>query len=215
MAYYVVVGLGRFGHYLSLTLAERGADVVVIDKEVNAVEAIKDRVFQAVIGDGTSRNVLENLGVANAEAVIVALGPKMEESLLTVHNLKEIGVKRIVAKANSDAHGKILEALGADEIIFAEKETAVRVGHRLGNRNLLDFLPLNDRYSIREIVVPEHFIGKSLRELDLRSRFEVNVIAIKRMEEILFPGGESLLNSNDHLVVLGSEKALNRLTPQE
>ncbi len=215
MAYYVVVGLGRFGHYLSLTLAERGADVVVIDKEVNAVEAIKDRVFQAVIGDGTSRNVLENLGVANAEAVIVALGPKMEESLLTVHNLKEIGVKRIVAKANSDAHGKILEALGADEIVFAEKETAVRVGHRLGNRNLLDFLPLNDRYSIREIVVPEHFIGKSLRELDLRSRFEVNVIAIKRMEEILFPGGESLLNSNDHLVVLGSEKALNRLTPQE
>ena len=215
MAYYVVVGLGRFGHYLSLTLAERGADVVVIDKEVNAVEAIKDRVFQAVIGDGTSRNVLENLGVANAEAVIVALGPKMEERLLTVHNLKEIGVKRIVAKANSDAHGKILEALGADEIIFAEKETAVRVGHRLGNRNLLDFLPLNDRYSIREIVVPEHFIGKSLRELDLRSRFEVNVIAIKRMEEILFPGGESLLNSNDHLVVLGSEKALNRLTPQE
>lgn len=215
MAYYVVVGLGRFGHYLSLTLAERGADVVVIDKDVNAVEAIKDRVFQAVIGDGTSRNVLENLGVANAEAVVVALGPKMEESLLTVHNLKEIGVKRIVAKANSDAHGKILEALGADEIIFAEKETAVRVGHRLGNRNLLDFLPLNDRYSIREIVVPEHFIGKSLRELDLRSRFEVNVIAIKRMEEILFPGGESLLNSNDHLVVLGSEKALNRLTPQE
>ncbi|HPB56650.1 MAG TPA: NAD-binding protein [Candidatus Aminicenantes bacterium] len=80
MAYYVVVGLGRFGHYLSLTLAERGADVVVIDKEVNAVEAIKDRVFQAVIGDGTSRNVLENLGVANAEAVVVALGPKMEES---------------------------------------------------------------------------------------------------------------------------------------
>ena len=215
MAYYVVVGLGRFGHYLSLTLAERGADVVVIDKDANAVEAIKDRVFQAVIGDGTSRNVLENLGVANAEAVVVALGPKMEESLLTVHNLKEIGVKRIVAKANSDAHGKILEALGADEIIFAEKETAVRVGHRLGNRNLLDFLPLNDRYSIREIVVPEHFIGKSLRELDLRSRFEVNVIAIKRMEEILFPGGESLLNSNDHLVVLGSEKALNRLTPQE
>ncbi|HNX40942.1 MAG TPA: TrkA family potassium uptake protein [Candidatus Aminicenantes bacterium] len=215
MAYYVVVGLGRFGHYLSLTLAERGADVVVIDKDVNAVEAIKDRVFQAVIGDGTSRNVLENLGVANAEAVVVALGPKMEESLLTVHNLKEIGVKRIVAKANSDAHGKILEALGADEIVFAEKETAVRVGHRLGNRNLLDFLPLNDRYSIREIVVPEHFIGKSLRELDLRSRFEVNVIAIKRMEEILFPGGESLLNSNDHLVVLGSEKALNRLTPQE
>ena len=215
MAYYVVVGLGRFGHYLSLTLAERGADVVVIDKEVNAVEAIKDRVFQAVIGDGTSRNVLENLGVANAEAVVVALGPKMEESLLTVHNLKEIGVKRIVAKANSDAHGKILEALGADEIVFAEKETAVRVGHRLGTRNLLDFLPLNDRYSIREIVVPEHFIGKSLRELDLRSRFEVNVIAIKRMEEILFPGGESLLNSNDHLVVLGSEKALNRLTPQE
>ncbi|HPB56649.1 MAG TPA: TrkA family potassium uptake protein [Candidatus Aminicenantes bacterium] len=124
-------------------------------------------------------------------------------------------MKRIVAKANSDAHGKILEALGADEIVFAEKETAVRVGHRLGNRNLLDFLPLNDRYSIREIVVPEHFIGKSLRELDLRSRFEVNVIAIKRMEEILFPGGESLLNSNDHLVVLGSEKALNRLTPQE
>ena len=215
MAYYVVVGLGRFGHYLSLTLAERGADVVVIDKDVNAVEAIKDRVFQAGIGDGTSRNVLENLGVANAEAVVVALGPKMEESLLTVHNLKEIGVKRIVAKANSDAHGKILEALGADEIVFAEKETAVRVGHRLGNRNLLDFLPLNDRYSIREIVVPEHFIGKSLRELDLRSRFEVNVIAIKRMEEILFPGGESLLNSNDHLVVLGSEKALNRLTPQE
>ena len=215
MAYYVVVGLGRFGHYLSLTLAERGADVVVIDKDVNAVEAIKDRVFQAVIGDGTSRNVLENLGVANAEAVVVALGPKMEESLLTVHNLKEIGVKRIVAKANSDAHGTILEALGADEIVFAEKETAVRVGHRLGNRNLLDFLPLNDRYSIREIVVPEHFIGKSLRELDLRSRFEVNVIAIKRMEEILFPGGESLLNSNDHLVVLGSEKALNRLTPQE
>ncbi len=215
MAYYVVVGLGRFGHYLSLTLAERGADVVVIDKDVNAVEAIKDRVFQAVIGDGTSRNVLENLGVANAEAVVVALGPKMEESLLTVHNLKEIGVKRIVAKANSDAHGKILEALGADEIVFAEKETAVRVGHRLGNRNLLDFLPLNDRYSIREIVVPEHFIGKTLRELDLRSRFEVNVIAIKRMEEILFPGGESLLNSNDHLVVLGSEKALNRLTPQE
>lgn len=215
MAYYVVVGLGRFGHYLSLTLAERGADVVVIDKDVNAVEAVKDKVFQAVIGDGTSRNVLENLGVANAEVVVVALGPKMEESLLTVHNLKEIGVKRIVAKANSDAHGKILEALGADEIVFAEKETAVRVGHRLGNRNLLDFLPLNDRYSIREIVVPEHFIGKSLRELDLRSRFEVNVIAIKRMEEILFPGGESLLNSNDHLVVLGSEKALNRLTPQE
>ncbi|MCX8160648.1 MAG: TrkA family potassium uptake protein [Candidatus Saccharicenans sp.] len=206
---FAVIGLGSFGSYLARTLYEKGHEVLVIDKDKDKVEEAKDFSSQAVWMDSADKESLQALGVQDMDVAVVSLGPEMEPSILTVLYLHELGVKRILAKALSPDHGKILEAIGATEVIYPERDMAVRLAQRLSSRNVLEYLPLAENISIQEIVPPEAFIGKKLRDLDLTNRYRVQVIAVRQLvpDRLIFiPGADFVIKDSDVLVVMGEEE---------
>ncbi len=206
---FAVIGLGSFGSYLARTLYEKGHEVLVIDKDKDKVEEAKDFSSQAVWMDSADKESLRALGVQDMDVVVVSLGPEMEPSILTVLYLHELGVNRILAKALSPDHGKILEAIGATEVIYPERDMAVRLAQRLSSRNVLEYLPLAENISIQEIVPPEAFIGKKLRDLDLTNRYRVQVIAVRQLVPdglIFIPGADFVIKDSDVLVVMGEEE---------
>lgn len=206
---FTVIGLGSFGSYLAKTLYEKGHEVLVIDKDKDKVEEAKDFSSQAVWMDSADKESLKALGVQDMDVVVVSLGPEMEPSILTVLYLHELGVNRILAKALSLDHGKILEAIGATEVIYPERDMAVRLAQRLSSRNVLEYLPLAENISIQEIVPPEAFIGKKLRDLDLTNRYRVQVIAVRQLvpDRLIFiPGADFVVKDSDVLVVMGEEE---------
>ncbi len=213
--YIVVIGLGSFGYYVVRELSEKNYDVIAIDKNSQKIETVKNFATKSIIADCTDKETLINFRVNEAKAVIVAAGPNMEDSILIVHFLKELGVKNIIAKAQSDAHGRILELIGATEVIFPERDSAIRVATRLTKKNLLDYLPLGEDYSIREIAPPEIFIGKTLKELDLRNKYSINIIAIKEIipeQKVVIPTADFVIKESDILVVIGTEDALDKIS---
>ncbi len=221
MKYAVVIGVGSFGLYVIKTLAEKGVKVVVLDKDPDKIEMVKNIAAKAAIAESTNKEVLENFGVKDADAVVVAVGPKMEDSILIVHHLMTLGVKRIIAKANSEEHGKILEIIGVqkENVIFAERYAAIRVANKLLSNNILDFIPLSEEFSIREIAPPEIFVGKSLKELDLRNKYNIHVIAVKEFiptsgvseGRVIIPKADFIIKDSDSLIVAGDEEALSKI----
>lgn len=211
---FAVLGLGSFGLNVAKTLYEKKNEVLAIDIDKERVEAVKSFVSHAVCMNSADKESLEALGVQEMDVAIVSLGPAMEASILTVLYLHELGVKRIIAKALSEDHAKILEAVGATEVIYPEKDMAIRTALRLSNPNILEYLPLTSGYSIQEQAPPENFIGKTLRELDLRNKYGIQVIAIKELipEKITFiPSADFMIKDSDILVILGEEKQLAKL----
>ncbi|MDI6845470.1 MAG: TrkA family potassium uptake protein [Candidatus Saccharicenans sp.] len=211
---FAIIGLGSFGSYLARTLYEKGHEVLVIDKDKDKVEEARDFSTQAVWMDSADKDGLQALGVQDMDVVVVSLGPEMEPSILTVLYLHELGVKRILAKALSADHGKILEAIGATEVIYPERDMAIRLAQRLSSRNVLEYLPLAENISIQEIVPPEAFIGKKLRDLDLTNRFRVQVIAVRQLvpERLIFvPGADFVIKDSDIMVVMGEEENIAEL----
>lgn len=211
---FAVIGLGSFGSYLAKTLYEKGHEVLVIDKDKDKVEEAKDFSSQAVWMDSADKESLKALGVQDMDVVVVSLGPEMEPSILTVLYLHELGVNRILAKALSLDHGKILEAIGATEVIYPERDMAVRLAQRLSSRNVLEYLPLAENISIQEIVPPEAFIGKKLRDLNLTNRYRVQVIAVRQLvpDRLIFiPGADFVIKDSDILVVMGEEESIAEL----
>jgi trk system potassium uptake protein TrkA len=205
---FAIIGLGSFGTYLAKTLYEKGHEVLVIDKDKDKVEEARDFSTQAVWMDSADKESLQALGVQDMDVVVVSLGPEMESSILTVLYLHELGVSRILAKAQNADHGKILEAIGATEVIYPERDMAIRLAQRLSSRNVLEYLPLAENISIQEIVPPEAFIGKKLKDLDLTNRYRVQVIAIRQLvpEKLIFiPGADFVIKDSDVLVVMGEE----------
>lgn len=211
---FAVVGLGSFGSNVARTLYKKQNEVVAIDKDKEKIGAVKDFVSHAVQMDSANKENLQALGLEEMDVVVVSLGPEMEGSILTVLFLHEIGVKRIVAKALTEDHAKVLEAVGATEVIYPEKDMAIKTALRLNSPNLLDYFPLLSGISIQEIAPPEKFIGKSLKELDLRNKYGIQVIAIKEVitEKITFvPKAEFVIKDSDILVVMGGEKQLAKI----
>jgi len=211
---FAVIGLGSFGSYLARTLYEKGHEVLVIDKDKDKVEEAKDFSSQAVWMDSADKDSLQALGIQDMDVVVVSLGPEMESSILTVLYLHELGVNRILAKALSADHGKILEAIGATEVIYPERDMAVRLAQRLSSRNVLEYLPLAENISIQEIVPPEAFIGKKLRDLDLTNRYRVQVIAVRQLvpDQLIFiPGADFVVKDSDVLLVMGEEESIAEL----
>lgn len=211
---FAIIGLGSFGSYLARTLYEKGHEVLVIDKDKDKVEEAKDFSSQAVWMDSADKESLQALGVKDVDVVVVSLGPEMEPSILTVLYLHELGVNRILAKALSPDHGKILEAIGATEVIYPERDMAMRLAQRLSSRNVLEYLPLAENISIQEIVPPEAFIGKKLRDLDLTNRYRVQVIAVRQLvpDRLIFiPGADFVIKDSDVLVVMGEEENIAEL----
>jgi trk system potassium uptake protein len=214
---FAVIGLGSFGSNVAKTLFEKGNEVLAIDRDRDKIEAAKDFVTNAVSMDSASKENLEALGVQEVDVVLVSLGPEMESSILTVLYLHELGVRRIVAKALNEDHAKILEAIGATEVIFPEKDMAVRTAHRLSSPNVIEYLPLISGITIQEIAATEKFIGKSLKKLDLTNRFGVQVIAIKEFipDRITFiPKADFVIKDSDMMIVIGEEKKLAKLAAQ-
>ena len=211
---FAVIGLGSFGSNVAKTLYEKGNEVLAVDSDKEKIEEVKTFVSHAVNMDSADKENLQALGIQEMDVVVVSLGPEMEASILTVLYLHEIGAKRIVAKALTEDHAKILEAVGATDVIYPEKDMAIKTALKLSCPNVLEYLPLISGFGIQEIAPPERFIGKTLRELDLRNKYGVQVMAIKEIipEKTTFvPRANFVIKDSDILIIMGEEKALEKV----
>jgi trk system potassium uptake protein TrkA len=212
MKQFAVIGLGRFGSSVAATLARMGYDVLAVDTDEQKVEQIVDRVTHAVQADALDDESLKTLGMRNFDVVIVAIGHDMQASILTTVMLKEMGVKTVVAKANTELHGRVLARVGADKVVFPERDMGVRAARSLVSKNLLDHIDLSPDFSIAELVTPKEFVGKSLLEAGVRGKFGVSILAIRRGAEILIaPGAREVIREGDVLVAIGRNERLEQL----
>lgn len=211
MASFAVIGLGRFGSYLATRLYELGHEVLGVDADTDVVQGLADRLSQALVVDARDKAQLRAVGLKDMDTVVIALGDHLEASTLAALYCKELEVRVLARAANVD-HGKILEALGVDDVVYPERDIALRTAEQLSNTNLLDFIALGPEYAIVEVAVAEPFIGKSLTELNVRSRHNVNVIAIRDVltEHVTLPSPSTVLRESDVLVVLGRTEDIEK-----
>ncbi len=212
MKTFVVLGAGRFGSSLAKALFDFGFEVLVIDKNEDVISDISNHVTHAVIGDCADEAVLKSLGVRNFDVGVVAVGEDMESSILTTLLLKEMGLKYILAKAQSDLHSKVLLKVGADKVIFPERDMGIKIARSLADNNILDYIELSPKHSIVELAVPADWVGKSLKALNVRANYGITIMAIKTKNGIeIAPSGERLLKEDDIMVVLGANADLEKI----
>lgn len=208
---FVVIGLGRFGGSICRELTNLGMSVLAIDKKEEVVNDYSEIVTEAVVADTTDESVLKNLGIRNFDHVIVAIGDDIQSSILTTSILKEIGVKKVTAKALNEHHEKVLKKIGADQIVHPERDMGRRLAHNLVSSNVLDYLELSDKHSLVEIAVNQSFAGKTIIELDVRARYGLNIVAIRRNHDmIVSPQASEVILEGDILVVIGSNQDITR-----
>ncbi|MDA8234413.1 MAG: TrkA family potassium uptake protein [Clostridia bacterium] len=209
---FAVIGLGRFGTSVAKTLSQMGHDVLAIDTDEERVQEVLDCVTHAVQVDALEETALKSLGIRNFDVVIVSIGADIQASILVTVILKELGVKFVVAKATNELHGKVLERTGADRVVYPERDMGVRVAHHLVSANVLDYIELSPDYSILEAVAPVDFFGKTLADIDLRAKFHVTLVAIKRGQEIIVaPQAGEVIQERDILVTIGANNNLQKL----
>lgn len=208
---FAVIGLGRFGSSVARTLAELGHSVLGVDTDEHRVQEIANEITHAVQADCTDEQTVRSLGLRNFDTVIVAIGQDLEASILVTLLLKELGVKNVVAKAATESHGKVLERVGADRVVFPEKDMGAKVARFLAQSNIMDFIELTPDVSVVEFS-PRDGFGKTLKDLDLRARFHVTVMAIRRGKEVLVsPLADVPLKDGDILVAIGKNESIDRL----
>ncbi len=206
---FAIIGLGRFGSSVARAMYEMGYEVMGIDENEERINENIQYVTHAVAADTTDEIALREIGIRNFDVVVVSIGEDIQASILTVLTLKEMGVKKIVAKAQNERHGQVLYKVGADRVVFPERDMGIRVAHNLISANVLDFIELADDYSVAEVVVAPSLVGQSLRNIDVRAKFGVNVIAIKSGSSFnISPGPDDVIHTDDILVVLGHNKDL-------
>ena len=208
-----VIGLGQFGRHLALELA-KDCEVLAIDKNQSVINEVGDQVQRAYCLDSRDFVSLSTVVGEDFDYAVVCMSENMEASILTVLHLKRLKLPNIHAKATSRDHAEILKAIGADTIVFPERETAARLATQLVNRNLLDFIPLSENYMVMQITPPEWAMGKTLIELDLRKRFDIFVVAVKEHvpERTAFlPGPDFVIKDSDALLIIGKKESLERL----
>ena len=209
-----IIGLGSFGIEMAKTLAEDGHEVTAIDIDRARIDQAKSSVPFAVVMNAADKEALKSMGVEDMDIVVVSIGPAMEPSILTVHYLNELGVRRIVAKALSEDHAQILEAVGATEVVYPERDMAVKTAHRLAYPNVLEYVQVSAGIHIQEISAPDSFIGKSLRELDLINRFGVQILAVREIvpERLTYiPKADFVVKDSDILIIMGEESKLKKI----
>ena len=225
MKQFVVIGLGRFGSSIARALSEMNFEVLAIDKDEALVRSMENVVSQAVVLDATDEKSLKELGVQDFDTAIVSMGETIEDSIMITLTLKELGVKQVIVKAQNDLHSRILKKVGADRIIIPEREMAEKLAQSLASPKIFDFIEVSDTYGIVEMVVPKKFANKTLTELQLRDKYGVSVIAIKRKipyskpdgstdfkeEVIIGPGGADDTVSGDVLILLGRSDDLDKI----
>jgi trk system potassium uptake protein TrkA len=210
----IVIGLGIFGFNIAKDLYENGLEVIAIDKNKEVIQKIKDFSTKAILADGTDKEVIESIGIHGDDVVIISFGEDLAASTLITLHLKEIKVKTIIVKAPNEDHKHVLEKIGATEVIIPEREMADKVAKSLITPNVLDYIPLSEGYTICELVPPASFMGKTIGELHLRSRYHIEVIAVREMlpERLtMVPRAEFVIKDSDVLVVIGKEKDIQRI----
>ena len=209
MKSYVVVGLGRFGFEVARQLHSLGCEVLAMDVKADLVQEISNFVTHAVVSDGQDKGVLKALGIRDFDCAVVAIGDDLAASVLVTMNMKEMGIPYVVCKAHDETHRSVLEKLGADRVVIPEKENAVRLARSLSTPNVLDYIELSEDFGIAEVPVPAIWQGKSLKELNVRAKLGVNIIAIRRGGKLnVSPAADFAFQSGDIVVVLGDKKAL-------
>ena len=209
---FVVIGLGRFGESVAKTLYELGHDVLAIDMNEDLVQEISDSVTHAVQLDATDESALRTLGLRNFDVAVVTIGSNIQASVMVTLLVKELGVKYIIAKGQSELHAKVLYKIGADRVVLPEKDMGVRVAHNLVSASILDYIELSPDYSIMEIKALEEWMGKTLKELKLRSTYGVNVMAIKKHDDInISPTADEIIEKDDIIVAIASTEDVSRL----
>ena len=213
-----VIGLGRFGYAMATTLAGLGHSVIGLDGDEDKVRAVADTVSLAMQLDATDEKALRGAGIQDVDWAVVSIGENIESSLLVVTLLREIGINRIVAKAVTALHGRILAKLGVTRVVFPEREMAIRVAHSLVIPNVIDYIELSSDFSIVEVPAPPDFVGKSLRDIGLRARFGLTTIAIKHLKKDgtvastnIAPGPDDVIQEGDVLSLLGGHDRLGQL----
>lgn len=213
-----VIGLGNFGAAVARTLARRGTQVLCVDRDMDKVRAIKDDVTHAVQADATDEEALRAVGMAEADTVVISLGSDMATSLLAGMIVQELGVGHLVVKAVNPLHARLLAKLGVERVVFPEQDTGRRVADLLLTPRMVDHLELAEGFAIDEILPPDHFAGRSIRELDVRSRYGVTIVAIRRArrqpgepEVLVNPDVDEKIRRDDVLVVIGGTAGLEKL----
>lgn len=212
MKSYIVIGLGRFGSEVARKLCELGCEVLAMDTSSELVQQVSADVTHAVVGNAQDKEVLRALGARNFDCAVVAIGDSLADSVLATMNLKELGVPHIVCKAHDETHRQVLLKLGADQVVIPEQENASRLARSLSSPNVLDYIELSEDYGIIEVPAPKSWQGGTLRELNVRAKLGVNIIAVKRGGEIeVSPAADYRIQEDDIMVVLGDSVALKRV----
>lgn len=210
---FLVVGLGQYGFSVAQALAEMGCEVIAMDRSEELVQNISPYVTYALAGDVADEEMLRNLGVGNLDGAVVAISTNMESSILATLTLKDLGVPNVLVKASSELHKKILLKIGADSVIFPEKEMGIRTAKNLTARNFIDLVELSPDFSIIEVPVGREWRGRSIIDIDFRRKYKINIIAIKEDEDITVnPDPYEPLREGQYLVVIGDNKSLKKLT---
>ena len=212
MKQFAVIGCGRFGSSVARTLYGLGYDVLAIDENEDVIQNISDSVTHAVQADATDEASIKSLGIRNFDVAVITIGSDIQSSILITLIVKELGVKYVVAKAQNELHAKVLYKIGADRVVFPERDMGVRVAHNLVSSNILDYIELAPDYSIVEISALKDWEGKSLSELNMRVRYGINVMAIKHGAEInISPNALDTIRKDDVLVVIGHNDDVQKL----
>lgn len=212
MKSFAVIGCGRFGASLAKTLHSLGHEVMAIDLDEEIVQSISDEVTHAVSVDVMDEAALKALGLSNFDVVVISIGSNLEASIMATIIAKELGAKELIAKASSEFQGKVLKRIGADRVIFPERDMGIRVAHNLVSTNILEFIELSPDYGIIEITALNSWIGKTLAQLELPAKHGINIIAVKRGASInITPESNFIIKENDSLVVIASTTAINKI----
>ena len=208
----LIIGMGKFGHHLCEGMAKLGNEQMIVDSSEDAVEDLASLVTSVRIGDCTNVEVLRSLGVSNFDLCVVCIGSNFQNSLEITSLLKELGAKYVISKANRDIHAKFLLRNGADEVIYPNRDIAKRLAVRLSANHLFDYIQLTDEYAIYEIPVMREWIGKSIRDINFRAKYKVNILGIKQTGKTNFlPEADYEFEGEEHLMILGLKEDVNRI----
>ena len=208
----LIIGIGRFGKHLTKNFSELGNEVMIVDKEEEKVNELLGLVTGAQIGDCMDEKVLQSLGVGNFDICFVCIGSNFQASLEITSLLKDLGAKHVVAKADREIHEKFLLRNGADEVIHMERDVALRTAKKYSAHNLFDYFELTNHYSVMEAAVPRSWVGKSIKELDVRSVYNINIIAVKSGDKFKpVIDADYVLSPDEHVIIAGDTKVCTRL----
>ena len=213
-----IIGSGRFGQALIESLSEKGADVLLIDEDIELIQEFSDAVTKTVQGDATNARTLKEAGFQNCDVVVVCIGDNMEGSIMATVNCKDLGIPTVVAKAVSDLHGKVLKRVGADIVVYPDRDRAQRLARSLLSRSPIDLFEITDGISVAEVIPPDDVIGKSVIAAGVRQNHGVTVLAIRRLCEdprlprrVIIPSGDETIQKEDRLLVFGPDVRIDEL----